>query len=176
MRVLDALDAAGVKGTFFLIGKKAEAHPEIVRAIVDRGHTIGVHSYAHDRLFSLRGEKRVRADLEKAIAALEKITGQRPTLFRPPIGHTNPIIARVADALDLTVVGWSVSGRDGVNAEPEAVVARIRGGLRDRAIVLMHDASERGDHVPAGPRALPQVLEAIAEHRLHVVPLSAWVE
>jgi peptidoglycan/xylan/chitin deacetylase (PgdA/CDA1 family) len=176
-RVLDALEAAGARGTFFLIGKKADAHPDIVRDIARRGHAVGVHSYAHDRLFSLRGEKRVRADLEKAIASLEKITGERPKLFRPPIGHTNPIIARVADALDLIVVGWSVSGRDGVkSAVPERVAARIRGRLKDRAIVLMHDAAERGDYAPAGPRALPEVLEAIAEQRLDVVPLSAWVE
>ena len=53
-KVLDVLDAAGVKATFFVIAKKAEAQPELVREIEERGHAVGLHSYAHDRLFSLR--------------------------------------------------------------------------------------------------------------------------
>lgn len=176
-RVLDLLDSANAKATFFVIARKAEADPDLVREIVARGHAIGMHSYDHDRLFSLRSERRVRADLERAIATLTKITGERPMLFRPPIGHTNPSIARVADALDLTVVGWSLSARDGLRgADPKCVAIRVRSKLVDRAIVLMHDAAERGDHEPAGPRALPEILGAIADAGLSVVPLSHWIE
>jgi peptidoglycan/xylan/chitin deacetylase (PgdA/CDA1 family) len=47
--------------------------------------------------------------------------------------------------------------------------------VRDGAIVLMHDAAERGDREPVGPKALPRVLRAIADHNLTVVPLSAWL-
>ena len=176
-RVLDLLDASSSKATFFLIGRKAEVHADVVREIIRRGHAIGVHSYEHDRLFSLRTERRVRADLERALATLEKITGKRPALFRPPIGHTNPTIARVADALDLVVVGWSVSGRDGTaRARPDAVLARVRTGMQDGAIVLLHDAAERGTHEPAGARALPEILRAIHAANLEVVPLSAWLD
>lgn len=174
-RVLSALDDAGAKATFFVIGRKAEAHPELVREIVARGHAVGLHSYAHDRLFSLRSAASVRRDLSEGLRVLAAITGERPYLFRPPIGHTNPIIARVSEALDLVVVGWTVGGRDGVRADPDAVCARVRAGLRDGAIVLLHDAAERGDHEPAGPRALPAILAAIAEARLEVVPLAPWV-
>ncbi|WP_394825137.1 polysaccharide deacetylase family protein [Pendulispora albinea] len=175
-RALDALDRAGAVATFFVIGKKAEKHPELVREIVARGHTIGLHSYAHDRLFSLRGERRVRDDLTRAIHVLTAITGEAPDLFRPPIGHTNPIIARVAEALDLTVIGWSISGRDGVGrARAPDVVRRIRRGLRDGAIVLLHDAAERGDHEPAGVKALPDVLAALADAQLPVVALQEFV-
>src|SRR5579884_4128476 len=91
-RVLDLLAERGAKATFFVVASKAERHPEVVRAILDAGHAVGLHSYAHDRLFALRREARVRADLEKGLAALETITGARPTLFRPPVGHTNPAI------------------------------------------------------------------------------------
>src|SRR5215472_6242652 len=175
--VLEALQTANARATFFVIARKAEAHAELVREIVRRGHTVGLHSYAHDRLFALRPAARVRADLERGLAVLETITGVRPQLFRPPIGHTNPTIARVVDQLDLTVIGWSVSGRDGVlRAKPEAVVKRVRHGLRDGAIVLLHDAAERGGRVPAGVRALGKVLGAIEEARLRVVPLDGWVE
>src|SRR5271154_3287780 len=100
-RILEILARRGVRATFFVVGRKVEDHPEVLRAIVDAGHGVGLHSYAHDRLFSLRGERRVRDDLERGLAALERVLGHRPMLFRPPIGHTNPTIARVADALGL---------------------------------------------------------------------------
>lgn len=174
--VLDVLDRRGVKATFFVIGAKAAKHPEMVRDIVERGHEVGVHSFAHDRLFSLRGSKRVRADLERAVRTLEEITKTRPVLFRPPIGHTNPTIARVADELDLVVVGWSVAARDGIaRAKVEDVVARVNRGLEDGAIVAMHDAAERGGRKPAGVAALGAVLDAIEAKNLTVVPLSTFV-
>ncbi len=176
-RVLDALDAADAKATFFVIAHKAEAHPELVREIVRRGHQVGLHGYAHDRFFSLRSEERVRDDLERGMRVLEEITGERPLFFRPPIGHTNPIIARVTDALDLVTVGWTVSARDGLkDAVPRAVVNRVQRGLYDGAIVLMHDASERGSHVPAGVIALPEVLKAADREQLALVTLGSWLE
>ena len=176
-RVLDLLDVHQAKATFFVVGHKVEANPEVVRDIVARGHAVGLHSYAHDRLFALRGKRRVRADLERGIAALEGVTGVRPALFRPPIGHTNPILARVADALDLVVVGWTVAGRDGVAwARPRDVAARVRRDLRDGVIVLLHDAPERGDREPAALRALPAIFEGLAAERLPVVPLAGWID
>jgi peptidoglycan-N-acetylglucosamine deacetylase len=174
--VLDMLDRRGVKATFFVIGAKAEKHPDVVREIIDRGHEVGVHSFAHDRLFSMRGAKRVRDDLERAVRTIENITKTRPVLFRPPIGHTNPTIARVADELDLVVVGWTVAARDGIaSTKAEEVVARGDRGLEDGAIVAMHDAAERGGRKPAGVTALAGVLDAIEAKNLSVVPLSTFV-
>ncbi len=175
--VLEALAAAHATATFFLIGRKAEAFPDLVREIVRRGHRVGMHSYAHDRLFALRSAKDVRRDLERGLAALEGITGERPRLFRPPIGHTNPTIARIADELDLVMVGWSHSARDGTSGtRPAAVASRMKRALRDGAILLLHDAAERGGRVPAGVQALPEVLRAAYDARLEVVTLDAWVD
>jgi peptidoglycan/xylan/chitin deacetylase (PgdA/CDA1 family) len=175
-RVLDALDAAGAKATFFVIVRKAEAHPELVKEILARGHSLGLHSYAHDRLFALRSEERVREDLERGMEVLEAITGKPPVLFRPPIGHTNPIIARVVEDLALVTVGWSVSARDGTaGANVDRVVARVSARLRDGAIVLMHDASERGTHAPVAAEAIERIVAAGREARMEVVPLEAWI-
>ena len=114
--------------------------------------------------------------LERGVASLERATGRRPRLFRPPIGHTNPIIARVVDDLGLTVVGWTVRGLDGMaGARADAVAARVRRGLRDGVIVLLHDAPEKGDAEPPAVRALPAILDAISAQGLDVVPLQAWM-
>jgi peptidoglycan/xylan/chitin deacetylase (PgdA/CDA1 family) len=174
-RTLDALDAAGVKATFFVIGKKAEAHPDVIRAIVERGHALGLHSYAHDRLFAMRGASRWRSDLKRCARVVEDITGTRPKIFRPPIGHTVPHTPRVVRELGLRVIGWSVSARDGVRADPKKVAERIVEGARDGSIVLLHDASERGTHEPAGVAALPEILAGLAKKNLAVVPLSDWM-
>lgn len=171
-KVLDVLDAHDAKATFFVIGKKAEAHPELVREIVRRGHTVGMHSYAHHRLFSLKSPAYVRADLTRALGVLEGILGERPTLFRPPIGHTNPIIARIADELELDVIGWSAGARDGLaGTTKEDVLARLVPAAKDGAILLLHDAPEVGSHEPAGVAALPELLDKLHAERIPVVPL-----
>lgn len=175
--ILDLLDAAKVKATFFVIGKKAEAHPDLVRDILRRGHAVAMHSYAHHRLFSLKSARYVRDDLVKAIDVLTEITGERPILFRPPIGHTNPTIARVVKELGLEVVGWNVRALDGVSAaDPKNVAARVKRGLRDGAIVLMHDAAEREDREPASVAALPAILSAMAAKNLEGVRVDAWTD
>jgi peptidoglycan/xylan/chitin deacetylase (PgdA/CDA1 family) len=176
-RVLAVLADHHVVATFFVAGHKVDAHPQVVRAILEAGHSLALHSHAHDRFLSLRSERRVREDLEQGAAAIERVAGERPVLFRPPIGHTNPTIARVVDDMDLVVVGWSVAGRDGLaSARPAAVAARVRRGLRDGAIVLLHDAPEKGDREPAALRALPEILDAAHAARLEIVPLSQFVE
>src|SRR5262249_29543006 len=152
---------------FFVIGRKARKHPELVRDILARGHAVAMHSYAHHRLFSLKSARYVRDDLTRAIDVLTEITGDKPVLFRPPIGHSNPTIARVVKELGLEVVGWSVRALDGVAAaDPKRVAARVKRGLCDGAIVLMHDAAEREDREPASVAALPTILEAMAAKNL----------
>ncbi len=174
-KVLDILDAHDAKATFFVIGRKVERHPDVVKEILARGHEVGVHGYEHDRLFSLRGPRRVRRDLERAIRTLEKVTGSRPTLFRPPVGHTNPTIARIAEQLDLTTVGWSVAGYDGIaGASAAKVVRRIKHAVDDGAIVLLHDAAEREDHEPTAAKALPEILIALDDKKLPVARLRDW--
>lgn len=171
-KVLDALDAASAKATFFVIGRKVKAHPDLARAIVERGHAIGLHSYAHDRMMSFWLAGAWRSDLSRGIRAIKRATGVSPTLFRPPIGHTNPQAARVIRELGLTTIGWSVSGRDGIRADPSDVVSRVSDGLKDGAIVLLHDAAERGDHPPAAVLALPKILDALRERGLKAAEIE----
>jgi peptidoglycan/xylan/chitin deacetylase (PgdA/CDA1 family) len=166
-----------VKATFFVIGRKAEAHPDLVREIAARGHAIGVHGHAHDRLFSLRSSRSAEDDLRRAVTALTRITGTRPNLVRPPIGHSSPSIARAIRALELSVIGWSARGLDGLaRARPDRVAARVIPGLRDGAIVLLHDAAERDDHTPASLAALPRILEAMRARNLPGVRVDEWLD
>jgi len=176
-KILDMLKREGHKATFFVIGKKAEKHPELVKRIVAEGHALGSHSYLHPRLFSLLSLAGVRADLKRSLEVLETITGEKPTLFRPPIGHTNPRVGKVVRELGLTVVGWSVRAQDGVaSADPERVFLRVARGLEDGAIVLLHDAAERDDFKPTSVEVLPRILAALHAKNLSCVKVSAFAE
>jgi len=176
-RVLELLDEVGAKATFFVLGSKVEAHPEVAREIVARGHGLGIHGYTHDRLLSLRSPKRIAADLERALDAVESATGLRPVLFRPPVGHVSPRTDTAATRLGLTIVAWSVRGLDGLaRANAKDVAARVRRGLRPGAIVLLHDAAEQGDRRPAGVDALPSVLEAIHGEGLRCVGVAKFAD
>jgi peptidoglycan/xylan/chitin deacetylase (PgdA/CDA1 family) len=176
LRVLDILDDYGVKATFFVLGSKADKHPQIIAEIAQRGHEIGVHGYDHDRFSSLRTAARIEADVARAIAVVERITGVRPTLYRPPVGHVSPRTDTAASRLDLDIVAWSVRGRDGVEgARPAQVAARVIRGLKPGAIVLLHDAAEHDDRVPASIEALPAILRAAASQGLSFTPAGEFV-
>ena len=175
--VLATLARFDARATFFVLGEKVRAEPGILREIARAGHAIGIHADWHDRLYSLRHPNRIVADVERARDAVAAVTGMRPSLFRPPLGHISPRTAVAARRLGLTLVGWSVRSRDGLaGTTSETVLRRVLAGLQPGAIVLLHDAPERGEHVPAGVAALPRILEEAKRRGLRCVSISpSWV-
>lgn len=137
--VLDLLARQGVRATFFVVGARAEAHPELVRRMVAEGHVVGNHSYTHSWRFPLRSLGRTVEELRRTGEVLHRITGQQPRLFRPPFGVTNPTIARAVRRLGLDPVGWSIRSLDTMGQSPERVAARILRRLHPGAVILLHD-------------------------------------
>jgi peptidoglycan/xylan/chitin deacetylase (PgdA/CDA1 family) len=175
-KLLELLSTEGLTATFFVVGQKVEAHPEVVKAIARAGHGVGVHGYHHHRLYGFLPPRVVEADIARAQDAVERITGVRPRYFRPPVGQVSPRTAEGARRAGVEIVVWSVRGFDGMkSADPERIALRVERGLRPGAIVLLHDAAERDDHVPASLEALPQIARSIRERDLSVVPLSTLI-
>jgi polysaccharide deacetylase family protein (PEP-CTERM system associated) len=81
--VLALFDTAGVKGTFFTLGWVAERYPALIRRIVDAGHEIASHGYAHERVFNFT-PKEFAADIEKARKLIEDASGAKVTGYRAP--------------------------------------------------------------------------------------------
>jgi peptidoglycan/xylan/chitin deacetylase (PgdA/CDA1 family) len=176
-RVLDALDAVGAKATFFLIGRKVAAYPEVVADIARRGHEIGLHGYEHSYSFNMHEERRIMLDLEKTRDAVQRAAGVRSTMFRPPVGITSPRVRVAVRALDLDVIGWSTRAFDGAGRpSAEQATSRIAKGLEPGAIVLLHDAMERTDEAPATVEALPGILRALKDRGLRAVTVSELLE
>jgi polysaccharide deacetylase family protein (PEP-CTERM system associated) len=81
--VLDLLDEKGVKATFFILGWIAEHRWRVARDIVERGHEVGCHSYAHQLVYNLSPAE-FRADTDRAVKAIEDACGVTPRLYRAP--------------------------------------------------------------------------------------------
>lgn len=176
-RILAVLAEADARATFFVLGAKAARHPDVLRDVVAAGHSVGLHGYDHDRLYSLKSPSAVAADIERTRAVVERETGVRPTWFRPPVGQVSPRTSEGAKRAGVEIVGWSVRGLDGLrSADPGRVALRVERGIEPGAIVLLHDAAEHDDFVPASIAALPRVLESIAKKGLRVVSLETLFE
>jgi peptidoglycan/xylan/chitin deacetylase (PgdA/CDA1 family) len=173
-RVLELLREHGAQATFFVLGEKALAHPELVRAAARAGHAIGVHGHRHERSYALRGLRFVERDLALACEAVERATGVRPELFRPPIGFVSGNVALAAERARLTLVGFSARTGDGLaSARSDRVLERATAELASGAILVLHDAAERGEHVPASIAVLGELLARLRRKGLVAVSVDA---
>lgn len=174
-RVLDLLDRRGAKATFFAVGRRVEAHPELAAEAVRRGHRVENHSATHPVLFSCYPPPMLRREVERAQEAIEEATGLRPGLFRAPAGFRNPLLDRVLWKAGLGLVSWTRRGYDTVERNPARVAARLVGGLAAGDILVLHDGRAARDRNgrPVVLEALPRVLDALAERGLESVTLGA---
>ncbi|MEO8678356.1 MAG: polysaccharide deacetylase family protein [Vicinamibacterales bacterium] len=156
--VLDLLASAGARATFFCVGQRAEAHPELIAAILARGHGVENHTYSHPNGFAFRGPRGLTREILKAQEAIERSGAGRPRLFRAPAGMQNPWLSAVLARTGLSLVSWTRRGYDAVSNRSDRVAARLKKNLRAGDILLMHDgASARSAN------GRPVVLDALAD-------------
>ncbi len=142
--LLDRLAEAGVRSTWFVQGRWAEAHPTTARRIIGDGHRVGNHSHYHARLSLLRTAA-IATDIRAAEAAIAEATGADPRpWFRCPFGDgaRNARIRAVVERLGYREVGWHVDAGDWDPARSAGLVARdvVRMAIEvgDGAVVLLH--------------------------------------
>lgn len=172
-RVLDLLDAAGVKASFFCIGRRARQSPALCRDIVARGHRVENHGDAHSNAFSLWGPSRMRADIQAAQATLADITGQAPSFFRATAGLRNPFLEPVLRELHLQLASWTRRAFDTVHGDAPRMVQRLTRGLGPGDILLLHDghAARSADDQAVILAALPALLRHLKSAALQPVTL-----
>lgn len=172
--VLDLLEAAGVKATFFCIGWRARENPALCREIVACGHRVENHGDAHAKAFATFGPKRMRADIAAAQTTLQDITGQAPQFFRATAGLRNPFLDPVLAALDLQLAAWTRRPYDTRCGDPAIVLQRLTKNLGPGDILLLHDG--HAARTPAGQAVilavLPRLLATLTEHQLTPVTLA----
>jgi peptidoglycan-N-acetylglucosamine deacetylase len=136
-RLLDVLDRAGARATFFPIAPRAAAQPDLMARIFAGGHVIGLHCNEHVR-HSSHDVEWIRRDTARALALLESV-GVRPALWRTPWGDTAAWSADVARENRLRIVHWTVDTHDWRGDCAEDMFRATKRELRSGAIVLAHD-------------------------------------
>ena len=138
-RLLDILDNYHVKATFFMIGKNMEAYPDIVREVVRRGHVIGNHTYSHPLSIDLDTQAQVIRELDRCEQVIERLTGSRAHLFRPPRGMVDGSVFTLADAEGYKTILWSVCADNHDALTPQLMAQRVIKHNRPGGIILAHD-------------------------------------
>ncbi len=160
-QLLALLRERKIPATFFCIGKRVDANPELAAQIRREGHLLENHSYAHSYFTNFYSAARLKTELELAQTAIKKAAGVTPNYFRPPVGLSNPNTFRVAKKLNLQVVGWSVRSLDTVIREPEKIVARVKRGLHPGAIILLHDGNIPAEKLLTTVKSLLDTLQKL---------------
>lgn len=137
-RVLEELERAQAKATFFVLGREVEREPELAREIVRQGHEIALHGHEHlrhDKVTAAASE----ADLREGLRVISEVTGQRPVWFRPPFGRLSPRSSGLLGQLGLRVAYWSCAGIDWEEMDSDSIQRIIVRQMTPGAIVLLHD-------------------------------------
>ncbi len=144
-RILDILRRSAVPATFFVIGKRAEQHPEILRRMIAEGHSVQNHSYAHDRRPPPLAAQ-VEDDMARAAKALESITGVAPRCYRPPYGDTSTAVFEAARNQGHIVTLWSNIWGAGIEA--------VKAAAFDGSIIMLKEEPETVE-------SLPEIIESL---------------
>ena len=163
--LLDLLKQHGAKATFFVVGDRVRAHPEVVKRCHAEGHTVANHSHHHGTFTNIHFGGWMKEELAACQRAVEEAIGIAPRFYRPPFGLMNPYVEPSARALGMDVVAWSIRSLDTVRDD---AAQRVVADLAPGAIVLLHDGGLEPGRVVATTRT---ILEAAAARGLEPVAL-----
>jgi peptidoglycan-N-acetylglucosamine deacetylase len=164
--ILQLLKQDNIKAAFFCIGNRIAGNENIVQQIKDEGHIIGNHSYSHHFWFDMFSSKKMLEDMKRMDHEIEKVTGIRPKLFRPPYGVTNPNLKKAIIKGDYIPVGWSVRSMDTVIEDEKKLLRNITRSLKPGAVFLFHDTSKTTLNV------LPEFIKEVKNKGYHIIPLD----
>jgi peptidoglycan/xylan/chitin deacetylase (PgdA/CDA1 family) len=171
--VLDALEQAGVKATFFVVGEQLMRHHGIARRAALAGHELALHGFSHRRAADMIPPD-ARDDVARGVGAFEAVTGARPRFFRPPYGRFSEHSFKACTALGLEPVYWSAWGLDWYDLPAADIADLVIRDLDAGTIVVLHDSPRYG-HRPSAQAtadAISAVAAAAAERGLEWVTLG----
>lgn len=156
--ILDILAEYDIKATFFVIGKLAELHPELVIRELTEGHEVAGHTWSHPHLAGI-SEEMLISEINATEELLFEIAEYRPRLFRPPEGKCGDIVRKVAGKLDYEVVLWTVDTKDWAHTPSDKIVECVMNNTKSGSIILCHDFIGTNSPTPDALRSfIPKLL------------------
>ena len=165
--IIQILDRHGVKGSFFFIGSKVQARPEVVRQAAASGHLVFGHSYRHEDL-TTKSRQEIIEDIRQTEAEIEQITGNKPALLRPPFGETDEEVVEAARQTGNKIVLWSIDTLDWSQKEAENIRKNVMDNVRNGDIILMHSNEDKAETA----KALPLIIEELQQQGFEIVGLD----
>lgn len=136
-QILNILKENSVKGTFFVIGKNAQSHPEMLRRIIAEGHIIANHTWDHPNMARLNPSQ-ARRQIERNQEQLEQLTGLKTALVRLPWGNASAEVMDLVRQDGYRVIGWSADSFDWREPRTARILSSLDAQIHPGAIILLH--------------------------------------
>lgn len=169
-RILDVLKKHNVKGTFFVMGARAKALPDITKRIEREGHAIGNHTYWHPNL-SKGNLDNMRWQVNETEKVLQATIGHRSHLFRAPYGNLNEELVKDLGRMNYRVIGWSVDSLDWRQLSADEVERNVLGNVHPGSIVLFHSGGNWNQDLSGGVQALDRIITKLKKDGIQFVTI-----
>ena len=166
--LLKIMEQNDVRCTFFAVQFWVEKYPEYVEKIINAGHEMGTHSRTHSYMSKLSKEE-IIDELRNSSTAIEKITGKKVTLFRPPYGDYDDLLIDTAKELGLYTIQWDVDSLDWKNLSGAEIAMRVINGTKNGSIILCHN---NGLHTA---ESLSLIFSTLKNRGYQFVPISELI-
>jgi polysaccharide deacetylase family sporulation protein PdaB len=167
-KLLQIMEDNDIRCTFFAVQFWVERYPEYAQKIVDYGHELGTHSRTHSYMSKL-SESQIKDELATSSTAIEKLTGKKVTLFRPPYGDFNNTLIDTATSMGLYSIQWDVDSLDWKNLSGQEIALRVINGVKNGSIILCHN---NGLHTA---EALPMIFSTLKNKGYTFVPIGELI-
>ncbi|QOR64705.1 polysaccharide deacetylase family protein [Cytobacillus suaedae] len=162
-QVLDVLNQYNVDATFFVMGARAEAYPDLVKRMINEGHIVGNHTYWHPNLVDQANVATLEREVNRTEETLEDLIGYRTKLFRAPYGFLyNELVEKLRD-MNYTVVGWSVDSLDWQEEPPAVITNTVTSQVQPGSVILMHDGGEWDANRTPTIESLKQIIPTLQQ-------------
>ncbi len=165
--ILNLLRKYRMKGTFFVLGNRAEQDPAMLKRIVEEGHVIGNHSWSHASLVTLPAQG-VRDEIDRTSQVITAATGHTVTTQRPPFGDFDGKVNRIVRKKGMLPILWNVDSNDWALDDSQQIADNVTGAAAfgPGAIILFHDSGAAND---ASINAVRIVLDTLKARGLRSV-------
>jgi len=173
-RVLDVLKQEGIKATFFCVGNRIEAHPDVVQRMVAEGHILGNHSYSHPNLPKLSDAK-FRDEIRKTDQLIMQYAGYSPSFVRPPYGNISEEQIKWLASQHRKVVNWNIDSLDWKGLTRDQVAVNVLSNIKPNAIILQHSGIGAGGNLDGTVEALPEIIGKLKKDNVSFVTIPTMI-
>lgn len=175
VQILDVLKEKDVQATFFIIGRRAEIFPEIVKRMVVEGHVVANHTWSHPDILKLSKDK-ILEELQKTDQIIKDLNCYYPKFFRPPYGSIDREKLELVTKEGYNIISWDVDSLDWKGLDAAEVKTNILENVLPGSIILQHSAGGVGEDLSGTVEALPEVIDVLKKDGYEFLTLDELLD